>query len=101
MASLNHPVVGDTLYGAPSVLSPLTRARQKFGHSVSSRVEAKKAELRRKKGSESATLELGRNFLHSAFLRFVHPRTGKDLEFQIPLPLELSRFVASIRDEKG
>src|SRR5512146_2300875 len=50
LASLGRPVVGDTLYGAPAVLSPHTRDRQRFGHSVSTRAEGKRAELKKKKG---------------------------------------------------
>lgn len=99
MASLKHPVVGDSLYGAPIVLSPLTRARQRFGHSISARAEAKRAELKRKKGVESSTLELNRNFLHSSLLRFQHPRTGKLLSFSSPLPGELTRFLEALREQ--
>jgi len=99
MASLRHPVVGDTLYGAPAVLSPLTRARQRFGHSVSTKAEAKKAALKKKKGREGSAVELGRNFLHSTSVRFLHPKSGRELQFSSSLPEELSRFLASLRDE--
>jgi 23S rRNA pseudouridine1911/1915/1917 synthase len=98
MASIGHPVVGDTLYGAPGALSALTRARQRFGHSVSTKAEAKKAALKKRKGFESSALELGRNFLHSAAVRFVHPKSGKELQFTSPLPPELNHYVASLRD---
>ena len=97
MASLGHPVVGDTLYGASAVLSPHTRARQKFGHSISTRAEAKRAELRKKKGHDSSTIELNRNFLHSASLRFRHPRTGEEKHFTSPLPQDLRHFLALLR----
>jgi len=97
MASLKHPVVGDTLYGAPQVLSPLTRDRQRYGHSVSTRVEAKKAELRKKKGAENSTLELGRNFLHSTSLRFTHPKSGEELAFSSQLPEELDQLLQKLR----
>jgi 23S rRNA pseudouridine1911/1915/1917 synthase len=100
MASIGHSVVGDTLYGASAVLSPLTRSRQRFGHSVSTKAEAKRAALKKKKGGESSTLELGRNFLHSASLRFTHPKTDKELEFTVALPEELERYLTSIRDEE-
>ena len=56
LASLRHPVVGDTLYGA---------AR----------------ELRGKAGG----LALPRNFLHAAALRFQHPRTGETFILRGPL----------------
>ena len=97
MAFLGHPVVGDTLYGAPAVLSPHTRERQRFGHSVSTRTEAKRAESRKKKGAEPGILELHRNFLHAASIRLPHPNTGRELALDVALPRELSRFLEKLR----
>ncbi len=98
MASLGHPVVGDTLYGAPAVLSPHTRERQRFGHSVSTRAEAKRAEQKKKKGGDTSVLELDRNFLHAASIRLPHPRTGRELALNVALPEELSRFLEKLRE---
>lgn len=98
MASLGHPVVGDTLYGAPAVLSPHTRERQRFGHSVSTRAEAKRAELKKKKGGEPGVLKLDRNFLHAAAMRLPHPSTGRELALNVALPEELSRFLEELRE---
>jgi 23S rRNA pseudouridine1911/1915/1917 synthase len=64
-ASLGHPVVGDTLYGAPREIRP------KSGKRVS----------------------LDRNFLHAAELQFVHPRTGEVLAFSRPISGQLSSFL--------
>lgn len=64
LASLRHPVVGDSLYGAPR-------------------------EVRSKQGSFS----LSRNFLHAAVLQFQHPRTGESLSFSAPWPAELTDFL--------
>lgn len=97
MASSGHPVVGDTLYGAPAVLSPHTRERQRFGHSVSTRAEAKRAELKRKKGAQTGVLELDRNFLHAASIRLPHPGTGRELALNVALPEELSQFLEKLR----
>jgi 23S rRNA pseudouridine1911/1915/1917 synthase len=72
MQSLGHPVVGDTLYGAPHVIRPLTP-------------EA---------GTE---LNLDRNFLHAAHLSFTHPQTNKPMDLAAPLPAELDTFLATIR----
>lgn len=99
LSSIGFPVVGDTLYGAPAVLSPLTRDRQRFGTAVSTRAEARKAALRKKKGGESSTMDLGRNFLHAASLKFRHPRSGQDLEFSAPLPQELENLLSELRSE--
>jgi 23S rRNA pseudouridine1911/1915/1917 synthase len=98
MASIGHPVVGDTLYGAPAVLSPNTRERQRFGHSVSTRAEARRAELKKRKGAEPGILELDRNFLHAASIRLPHPRNGRQLALYAALPEELSQFLEKVRE---
>lgn len=65
LSSIGHPVVGDTLYGAPARL----------------RIE----------DAEEKTLE--RNFLHAAALQFRHPRTRERLSFEAALPPELVGFL--------
>jgi 23S rRNA pseudouridine1911/1915/1917 synthase len=60
-SSLGHPLVGDTLYGAPRHL--------------------------RWDGKTAPTLL--RIFLHARRLRFRHPRTGREVEVSAPLPDEL------------
>jgi 23S rRNA pseudouridine1911/1915/1917 synthase len=67
LASLGHPVVGDTVYGAPAAIK---------GH-----------------GSSAA---LARNFLHAATLELLHPRTGEKLAFARDLPGELVEFLRGI-----
>jgi len=81
MASISHPVVGDTLYGAPA------------------RIIALPLSVTRKAARE--VLALDRNFLHSAELEFAHPTTGKLIQLQSPLPLELSAFLANLRNQAG
>ncbi len=71
LASLGHPIVGDALYGAPRSL--------RLGNDES--------------------ISLGRNFLHSAALEFIHPRTGVAMSFSRPVPKELNDFLARIRME--
>ena len=73
MASLGHPVVGDTLYGAPREMRP---GRGKF--------------------TSPDAICLPRNFLHSAQLELTHPRTGKTLALASPLPAELQAFLATV-----
>ena len=68
MQSLGHPVVGDTLYGAPHIVPGL-----------------------------SPELQLQRNFLHAAHLSFAHPRTHKPMDLEAPLPSELTAFLQAIR----
>jgi 23S rRNA pseudouridine1911/1915/1917 synthase len=68
LASLRHPVVGDTLYGAPREMSPRNHAG----------------------------ISLPRNFLHAAALQLQHPRSGVALSFERPLPEELQGFINKI-----
>jgi 23S rRNA pseudouridine1911/1915/1917 synthase len=80
MASLGHPVVGDTLYGAAGQQTDQTALR-----TAGSRTSRKKA--------EPELLRLGRNFLHAEELEFAHPLTGKLLKLQAPLPDDLREFL--------
>ena len=68
LASLRHPVVGDTLYGAPRTMS----------------------------AKNEAGISLSRNFLHAAALQLQHPRSGEPLSFERPLPEELQSFLKKI-----
>jgi 23S rRNA pseudouridine1911/1915/1917 synthase len=94
MGSIGHPIVGDTLYGAPQILLPNTLSRERQGTAISSRTEAKKA---RAHGESAATLSLPRNFLHAAHLNFTHPKSGKAVEFSAPLPEDLQSFLEKLR----
>ena len=78
MASISHPVVGDTLYGAPGkiVALPLSTTRK----------------------AAREVLQLNRNFLHSSELEFTHPITGKQVQLTSPLPQELEEFLQKLRD---
>jgi 23S rRNA pseudouridine1911/1915/1917 synthase len=73
LASLGHPVVGDTLYGAPRVM-----------HS-----------------KDASNISLPRNFLHAAALHFYHPRSGQELSFSVPLPDELESFLKTKSEATG
>ena len=68
LSSLKHPVVGDTLYGAPRAM----------------------------RGKNEAGMSLSRNFLHAAALQFQHPKTGVGLSFERPLPQELQGFLKQV-----
>lgn len=70
LSSIGHPVVGDTLYGAPREI----RLHEKKGKSIA----------------------LARNFLHAAAIQFKHPVTQAPLSFKHPLPDELDLFLAQI-----
>jgi 23S rRNA pseudouridine1911/1915/1917 synthase len=85
LQSLGHPVVGDTLYGAPRSIAISAGAAG------------------RKDGLPSPTemsLKLERNFLHAAHLEFTHPRTGKAVVVDAPIPAELAGFLERLRTEQ-
>jgi 23S rRNA pseudouridine1911/1915/1917 synthase len=86
MASIGHPVVGDTLYGGAGQLTD-----QVASQAATSKAARRKAEPER--------LRLGRNFLHAARLEFAHPATGKLLELEAPLPEELETFLGRLEAE--
>jgi len=69
LSAMQHPVVGDTIYGAPK------QARGK-----------------------SAAISLSRNFLHSAGLEFRHPRTLEMISLKSELPQELQEFLRKVED---
>src|ERR1035441_896721 len=88
MASIGHPVVGDTLYGGSGQLTD----------QVASQAATSKAARR---NAEPERLRLGRNFLHAAQLEFPHPRTGKLLQLEAPLPVELEEFLSRLEDRQA
>jgi 23S rRNA pseudouridine1911/1915/1917 synthase len=72
-SALHHPVVGDTLYGAPAQL--------RIG--------------------KLTLLPLGRNFLHAAKLGFTQPRTGTWIELRAPLPAQLRAYLRQLASAAG
>jgi len=76
LSSINHPVVGDTLYGAARELK-----------SESGKVRA---------AGQARTVTLDRNFLHSAALELKHPKTGELMRFSSAPPAELETLLADL-----
>lgn len=93
LSSIGHAVVGDTLYGAAAVISQVSEAAGQRKNSASQRV-SKSAKPRT---GEGESLSLDRNFLHAAELEFGHPRSGKVLKLEAPLPAELTGFLERLR----
>jgi 23S rRNA pseudouridine1911/1915/1917 synthase len=48
-------------------------------------------------GRPAPALGLHRQFLHAAKLRFAHPTTGEQMDFEAPLPADLARALALLR----
>jgi 23S rRNA pseudouridine1911/1915/1917 synthase len=71
LSSIRHPVVGDTLYGAPTRIV--------------------------RSGSRDFLPSLHRYFLHAASLEFLHPRTQELLKFRSDLPEEVKAFLQQLR----
>ncbi|HEV2646733.1 MAG TPA: RluA family pseudouridine synthase [Acidobacteriaceae bacterium] len=126
MQSLGHPVVGDTLYGAPRLLVPTPTKRATSpptSNSASRRSspsgqftedetvilppgddavilsEARSAQSKDLRLHPETPPSLDRNFLHAAHLAFAHPHTSKQLAIEAPLPPELEDFLAWIRTQ--
>jgi 23S rRNA pseudouridine1911/1915/1917 synthase len=73
--------VGDWLYGAPrETTASGQRGRGKKNPAPNA----------------AGRISLPRNFLHAAQLEFLHPRTGKKIALQSPLPRELSDFLETL-----
>lgn len=73
LSALGHPVVGDTLYGAPA--QPQAGGRK--------------------------LPPLGRNFLHAARICFLHPRRQQPVEVRAPLPSELRGYLQQLAAATG
>lgn len=76
MSYINHPLVGDTVYGG----------RNRMPKGASERL--------------STTLRgFQRQALHAARLIFAHPITGIELDFQAPIPEDMKRLAAVLRED--
>lgn len=84
-AAIQHPVVGDTLYGAAEEI--------RVGSSAERGVIPEREQV--------VMPALGRNFLHAAQLGFTQPRTGAWIEVRAPLPPELRGFLRKLADAAG
>jgi 23S rRNA pseudouridine1911/1915/1917 synthase len=100
MQSLGHPVVGDTLYGAPRVIVANAAKADSSAALRNNKLEDK-ATIRdgKKEHPNDQIASLDRNFLHAAHLEFAHPRTGKALAINAPLPAELEEFLQWLRTD--
>ena len=67
LAAQNHPIVGDKTYGGA--------------------VQRKSIEILR---------DFPRQALHAGEIRFVHPRSGKELHFESPLPEDMQGLVDAL-----
>jgi 23S rRNA pseudouridine1911/1915/1917 synthase len=75
LAHIGHPLLGDETYGA--------------GHKASARRLGPRA--------QAALAALGRQALHAAELAFVHPASGRRMQFESPLPPDMVDLVHALR----
>jgi 23S rRNA pseudouridine1911/1915/1917 synthase len=75
LAHIGHPVLGDPLY-ASGFKTSATRLHD---------------------SARAALQALGRQALHAAELGFVHPRSGRQLHFESPLPPDMTALVETMR----
>jgi len=79
LAHIGYPVVGDPVYGG----------RRRFPAGASPTLIAELEGFRRQA-------------LHAARLKLVHPVTGKEMEWEAPLPTDMAHLVAVLEvDERG
>jgi 23S rRNA pseudouridine1911/1915/1917 synthase len=76
LAEANHPLLADALYGG-------TRREARAPEGLAARAAA----------------AIGRQALHAARLAFDHPRTGRRLAFEAPLPPDFERALAVLREK--
>jgi len=74
LASIGHPVAGDSVYGGTRTPSA------------------------RREAARQALQSLARPALHAARLSFVHPASGERLRFEAPLPPDLATLLESLRE---
>jgi 23S rRNA pseudouridine1911/1915/1917 synthase len=75
MTHIGHPLLGDRTYG------------QSFKASLNNLSEA----------AQNAVKSLNRQALHASVLGFEHPRTGKALRFESPIPPDMSELLKALK----
>jgi 23S rRNA pseudouridine1911/1915/1917 synthase len=104
--ALGHPVVGDTLYGAPRMIVANRREADSSAALRNDKENALRNDKQKNRNDKTETTEeasvgLARNFLHAARLEFAHPRVaGKTVAVDAPLPGELEEFLALLRTKR-
>jgi 23S rRNA pseudouridine1911/1915/1917 synthase len=85
---LGHPIVADRLYGGGASLSV---ADLRSGEATTTPVDAA-AEF----DAQAAPALISRQALHARRLAFRHPQSGKELEFEAPLPDDIKRTLEAL-----
>jgi 23S rRNA pseudouridine1911/1915/1917 synthase len=99
MSSIGHAVVGDSLYGAPAVIRASSSGKTARRKSTDSADAENQPPLPDSLSPIRSELSLSRNFLHSARVEFLHPRTREPLRFESSLPPELTKLLETLRHQ--
>jgi 23S rRNA pseudouridine1911/1915/1917 synthase len=78
-AHIGHPLVGDPLYGAPAA----SKLNSKAGKTLPD-------------AAKKALLSFERQALHAKKIGFIHPTTGKAMQFECELPEDMKRLIAAL-----
>ena len=81
MLHYGHPIVGDADYGGRSRSLITNRQQEKQFKEILARI--------------------ARQALHAAILGFIHPKTGKYLEFNSSLPSDINDVLTYLQNSKG
>jgi 23S rRNA pseudouridine1911/1915/1917 synthase len=86
---LGHPIVADRLYGGGARLSLADLL-------PSSKLPAEESAAEEEAEAQLSPDLISRQALHARRLAFRHPHSGKELEFEAPLPDDMQRTIAAL-----
>ena len=86
---LGHPILADRLYGGGARLSLADLL-------PSSKLTAEGSAAEEEAEAQSSPDLISRQALHARRLAFRHPHSGKELEFEAPLPDDMQRTIAAL-----
>lgn len=79
MQALGHPLIGDPLYGPQATALRAALERENVSLEVTESI-----------------LTFPRQALHACKIRFIHPVSGQDLEFEAPMPEDMQTLLAGL-----
>jgi 23S rRNA pseudouridine1911/1915/1917 synthase len=93
---LGHPIVADRLYGGRGASLSLADLLPRSGPAVTEQSGQPSDPDSQSGESPAETVLIARQALHARRLVFRHPHSGKELEFEAPLPDDIQRTVAAL-----
>jgi 23S rRNA pseudouridine1911/1915/1917 synthase len=96
LAHVGLPIVGDPVYGGRRRLVAAAHGGAGRGADPHAAQSAAAAQA-----LNAALLRFRRQALHAERLSLVHPRTGRQLSFQAPLPADFKALLTAMRQDQG